>query len=58
MKLRSRQSEVQNMSKHKMAIWKYRLETWRWKFWGWVMDHYPRLYRWCDKHLPFDTLPF
>ena len=46
------------MSKHKRAIWRYRLETWRWKFWGWVMDHYPQLYQWLDKHLPFDTLPF
>lgn len=42
--------------KFKKAIWKYRLETWRWKFWGWVMDHYPQLYQWLDKHLPFDTL--
>ena len=30
----------------------------RWHFWGWMMEYCPRLYRWCDKHLPFDTLPF
>ena len=35
-----------------------KLETRRWKFWGWVMDTCPRLYRWCEKHLPIDTLPF
>ena len=27
-------------------------------FWAWMMDHFPKLYRWCNKHLPFDTLPF
>ena len=44
--------------KYKLEIWRYKLETRRWQFWGWVMDHCPRLYSWCDKHLPFDTLPF
>ena len=42
--------------KFKTATWKYRLETWRWKFWGWVMDHYPQLYQWLGKQLPFDKL--
>lgn len=27
-------------------------------FWGWMFYHMPRLYKWCDKYLPFDTLPF
>lgn len=27
-------------------------------FWGWMMEHLPRIYKWCDKVLPFDTLPF
>ena len=27
-------------------------------FWAWMFDHCPRIYRWCDKHLPWDTLPF
>lgn len=46
------------MNRNKKAIQKQNLDTKRWKFWSWVMDHFPRLYRWCDKHLPFDTLPF
>jgi len=36
----------------------YKRETRRWNFWAYMMEHFPRLYRWCDKHLPFDTLPF
>lgn len=36
----------------------YRMETARWQFWGFVMDHFPRIYAWADKHLPIDTLPF
>lgn len=27
-------------------------------FWAWMFDHCPRIYWWCDKHLPWDTLPF
>ena len=46
------------MNRYKKELWKQTMETKRWMFWGWMMDHYPRLYRWCDKHLPFDTLPF
>ena len=38
--------------------WKQRLITKRRKFWHWMMRHYPKLYDWCDTHLPFDTLPF
>lgn len=30
----------------------------RWQFWAWVMDNHPKIFDWCDKHLPFDTLPF
>lgn len=46
------------MSKFEKAIWKYQMKTQRWKFWAWMMDRHPRLFRWCDKHLPFNTLPF
>ena len=35
-----------------------KLETRRWQFWAWMMDNHPRLYRWCEKHLSVDTLPF
>ena len=37
---------------------KDKVEFIRQHFWGWMMDHFPRIYRWCNKHLPFDTLPF
>ena len=37
---------------------KYRERFLREHFWGWMMYHMPRLYRLCDKYLPFDTLPF
>lgn len=46
------------MTRYKKELWKQEMETKRWMFWAWMMTHYPRLYRWCDKHLPFDTLPF
>jgi hypothetical protein len=42
----------------KKAFWKYPMERRRWMFWAWMMEHYPRLYHWCDKVLPFNTLPF
>lgn len=44
--------------KKKRGILQYRMETVRWKFWGFVMDHFPRIYSWAHKHLPIDTLPF
>lgn len=37
---------------------KYRKRFLREHFWGWMMEHMPRLYWWCDKYLPWDTLPF
>ena len=37
---------------------KDRKEFIRRHFWGWMMEHMPRVYLWCDKHLKFDTLPF
>lgn len=37
---------------------KERKEFLRWNFWAWMMDHFPKIYGWCDKHLPCDTLPF
>ena len=37
---------------------KEKKEFLRWHFWAWMMDHCPKLYGWCDKHLPFDALPF
>lgn len=35
-----------------------RKEFVRQHFWGWLMNHHLKIYKWCDKHLPFDTLPF
>ena len=46
------------MTRYRKELWKREMETKRWMFWAWMMDHYPRLYRWCDRYLPFDTLPF
>jgi len=37
---------------------KYKLETIRWKFWAYIMDNYPKLFKLADKYLPIDTLPF
>ena len=37
---------------------KERKEFIRWHFWGWMMDRLPKLYKWCDKHLKCNTLPF
>lgn len=34
------------------------LEGMRARFWGRMMDHHPRVFAWCNKHLPIDTLPF
>ena len=39
-------------------ILRERKESIRWQFWAYIMDHYPRIYAWADKHLPIDTLPF
>lgn len=44
--------------KKKRGILHHRMETARWQFWGFVMDHFPRIYSWAHKHLPIDTLPF
>lgn len=46
------------MSKYERAIRKYRLETRCWKFWAWMLERHPRIYRWLDRLLPFNTLPF
>ncbi len=37
---------------------KNRKEFIRQHFWGWMMEHCPKIYWWCDKHLKCDTLPF
>ena len=39
-------------------ILKFKLSTIRWKFWAYMMDNYPKFYKWVDKWLPIDTLPF
>lgn len=39
-------------------IMRFRINTIRWKFWAYIMDNYPKLFWWCDKYLPIDTLPF
>lgn len=41
-----------------MKILKYKTKSCRWKFWAYMMDNHPRLFWWCDKYLPIDTLPF
>lgn len=43
---------------YKSSSKKDRRELLRWHFWAWTMEHCPKLYGWCDKYLPFDTLPF
>jgi hypothetical protein len=43
---------------YKASSKKERKELLRWNFWAWMMNHFPRIYDWCEKHLPFDTLPF
>ena len=40
---------------HRMKVFK---ENIRWRFWGYIMDNYPRFYKWADRYLPFDMLPF
>ena len=37
---------------------KYRKRFLREHFWGWMFDKHKKIYWWCNKHLPFDTLPF
>ena len=35
-----------------------RKEIIRMKFWAWMYEKHPKMFRWCSKYLPFDTLPF
>lgn len=37
---------------------KQRKEFLRWHFWAWMMEKHPKVFDWCDKFLPFNTLPF
>ena len=46
------------MKKNRRILRQQRRESIRWQFWAYIMDHFPRLYRWANKHLPIDTLPF
>jgi len=48
----------QTVLRRRVKRLKTRMENRRWRFWAYVMDRYPRFYKWADKHLPFDTLPF
>ena len=43
---------------YKSSSKKIRKEMIRQEFWWWVMQHMPRVYRLCEKHLRHDTLPF
>ena len=43
---------------HKSLPKKEKKEHLRWNFWAWMIDHMPRIYKLCDKYLPFNTLPF
>ena len=40
------------------TIIKFKLSTVRWKFWAYMMEHFPKVYWICDKYLSIDTLPF
>ena len=42
----------------RIQYWIKNLKDNRWKFWAWLFEKHPKLYRWCDEHLPIDTLPF
>lgn len=35
-----------------------RKELLRQEFWYWMMKRHPKMYDFCERHLPFDTLPF
>ena len=37
---------------------KNRKEFLRMHFWAWMFDKHHKLFKFCDKYLPFDTLPF
>lgn len=37
---------------------KDRKELMRQYFWCWIFCRYPKVYKWCEKHLKWDTLPF
>ncbi len=49
---------MKNRKKRRLRKLKAFKENVRWRFWGYMMDNFPRFYAWADKHLPFDTLPF
>lgn len=40
------------------ALLKFRLETYRWKFFAWLMENHPSIFKRIDGKLPIDTLPF
>ena len=43
---------------HKDTAVPSRKEIRRMKFWSWMFEKHPKMYKWCNKHFPFDTLPF
>lgn len=51
-------NKKKNALQSRLEHWRFRMETRRWQFWGRMMDHHPRFYKWASEHLPFDTLPF
>ncbi len=48
---------MKNKKKKRFHVLRERMENVRWRFWAYIMEHYPRVYKWADKHLPFCTLP-
>ena len=50
--------ECQQTMKTSKRIRKQNREHRRQMFWWHMMEKHPKLYRWCENHLPFDTLPF
>ncbi len=37
---------------------KYKIELARENFWFCVMNNHKRVFKFCEKYLPFNTLPF
>lgn len=46
------------MKKQNRIAIEARNERKRRRFWAWVMDRFPKIYDWLDRHLGCDTLTF
>lgn len=43
---------------YKGVPWKNKIEAYRWHFWAWMMNKYPKFYKKVNKLFPNFTLPF